>query len=118
MFPTDPGEDDATNPGIFGRSLALWVGKQLVPGFCADAIVAEDFGWLVPVPSPDSALYVACSSSDGTSGEWQLFVFAERGLLSRVLRGSAPPEPVNALFERIREMISRETGITDLRQED
>lgn len=48
LFEVQPGEDAATNPGIFGRSLAHWLGQRLVsPDFSVDDVIAEDFGWCV-----------------------------------------------------------------------
>jgi hypothetical protein len=38
-----PGEDEATNPGIFGKALAQWLGTQLhLSGVAAGEIVPED----------------------------------------------------------------------------
>ena len=117
-FAPEAGEDERTNPGLFGRSLAMWVGEALVPGFSADAIIPEDFGWLVPVPARDHSLYVACSSTDASAQEWQIMVFAERGLVSRLLGKGARTESVSALYAAIRERLHSEPDITHVREED
>jgi hypothetical protein len=42
-FAVTPGEDQETNPGIFGRALASWVSEQLIgEGFNAGSVIAED----------------------------------------------------------------------------
>ena len=56
-FAVTPGEDEETNPGIFGKALAQWLAEQLrVAGFATGAVMAEDFGWCVPVESKESLI--------------------------------------------------------------
>src|SRR5204863_4211217 len=63
-FAVIPGEDEQTNPGIYGKSLALWLAERLrSAGFAAGAIIAEDFGWCIPVDSKPHSLYVACAGT-------------------------------------------------------
>lgn len=111
-------EDDSTNPGIFGKSLATWIGNELVAGFSPDNLISEDFGWLVPVANAQHRLYVACSSTDETAQEWQVFVFAEGGLLSRLLRKGNHTESVAELYASVRQRIESEEGITSVREEE
>ena len=62
-FGIDPGETAETNPVIFGRSLAEWVGERLrEQGLPAEAVIAEDFGWSVPVRLAPHPVYVACAA--------------------------------------------------------
>src|SRR5947209_17551199 len=83
-FSVAPGEDDATNPGIFGKALAQWLSQQLhSQGSTPGEIIPEDFGWCVPLQSNSHKLYFACSSAEA-QGRWQLFVFADAGLMSRL----------------------------------
>jgi hypothetical protein len=52
-FALIPGEDEERNPGIYGKTLPGWLGEQLqLVGFAAGNVIAEDFGWRVPVKSP------------------------------------------------------------------
>ncbi|MGZ5272384.1 MAG: hypothetical protein ACXWC6_17365, partial [Ramlibacter sp.] len=62
-FTVAPGEDEATNPGVFGKSLAEWLSGELrAGGLAAGEVIAEDFGWCVPIESKPHALYVACAN--------------------------------------------------------
>ncbi len=118
-FAVQPGEDEATNPGIFGKALAEWVGTKLLEGFTATQVIAEDFGWLIQFPEPSCALYIACSSTDEQADEWQIMVIAESRAFSMFRRKKANLESVAAeLFGRVRELVAREPGITELRIED
>ncbi|HKS58334.1 MAG TPA: hypothetical protein VJS12_23760 [Steroidobacteraceae bacterium] len=79
-FEVAEGEDEETNPGIYGKSLATWLAAQL--SVSDDEVNAEDFGWCVPVKSPQHRLYIACSSEDDSKDRWRVFVFAEGGFFS------------------------------------
>ena len=60
-FAVIPGEDEETNPGIYGKALAVWLGERLrAVDVCAGTVIGEDCGWCVPVKSPPYSLYVAC----------------------------------------------------------
>lgn len=116
-FPVEPGEDAATNPGLFGRALARWLGTELVPGFDPASLIAEDFGWLVPVPDAPHALYIACVSEDGSSTAWRAWVFAEGGLISRLLGRGRHAEIVAALYARLEQIIEAAPDIEGLRED-
>ena len=71
-FVVQPGEDEETNPGIFGRALAHWLGQQFVaPTFSEDDVIAEDFGWCVLIPDKGMNVYLACSSAEVPDNEWR-----------------------------------------------
>ena len=60
-FVDAPGTDEETNPGIFGKALADWLSRQLeAQGSKPGDVIAEDFGWCVPLESNPHKLYVAC----------------------------------------------------------
>ena len=63
-FPPEEGEDEQTNPGIFGRNLAHWVSGFLnEAGIAAGDVIPEDFGWCVPVETTPHHTFVACCSA-------------------------------------------------------
>lgn len=116
-FAVEPGEDENTNPGLFGRALAAWLGRELVPSFDESGIVAEDFGWLVAVPHPKHSLYIACVSADDSTTEWRVFVFAEGGLLARMLGRLNLADAVDALYARVKALLLATPGIADVEEE-
>ncbi len=117
-FVVEDGEDEETNPGLFGKALACWIGQSLVPGFRADDVIAEDFGWLVSVPDPNQKLYVACVSTDGSTTEWNVFVFAEGGWFGRLLGRFRPEDSVLRLYDSLKALLESSHGISALREEE
>ena len=119
-FPIAPGEDEQTNPGIFGRALAEWVGARLRDqGLPAEPVIAEDFGWCVPVRLAPHAVYVACASEEEMpdAWRWQLFVFAEGGWLKRLFATDTRPEAVQRVFTAVRQALESSPDIRNLTEE-
>ncbi|HKY19814.1 MAG TPA: hypothetical protein VJM31_01230 [Vicinamibacterales bacterium] len=117
-FAVTPGEDEATNPGIYGKALAHWLAEQLsAAGFSPGAVIAEDFGWCVPLKSEPHSLYVACASTGEQSDHWRVFAFAEGGLMARLLGKDKSSESLAILFTALRRCLESAPSIHHLREE-
>jgi len=117
-FLVEPGEDEHTNPGIYGRALAQWLTEQLrTQGFPAGEIIAEDFGWCIPIESKSHSLYVACASADDLKDHWRVFAFAEGGLMRRLLGEDKSVESVASLFAAVKSVLQSSTQVLGLREE-
>src|SRR5215467_7518611 len=117
-FPPAPGEDDETNPGIFGRGLSEWLAEQLRgAGYQVKRSVAEDFGRVIEVEQPGCKLYVAASSTDETATEWRVFVFSEFGFFSKLKDAPSGAESVSKLMATLRGILSGSSKIRALREE-
>jgi hypothetical protein len=116
-FAVTPGEDEETNPGIYGKALAQWLAEQLRPaGFPTGTVIAEDFGWVVPVESKPHSLYVACASGE-TPDQWRVFAFAEGGVMARLLGKDKSAESLTSLFAAVRRCLESEPRVRGLREE-
>jgi hypothetical protein len=117
-FDIAPGEDDATNPGIFGKSLAEWLSGELrARGLPAGEVIAEDFGWCIRVESKPHALYVACASADDQPESWRVFTFAEGGLLGRVFGKDTREEDVARTYDAVKAALSARSDVRELSEE-
>lgn len=115
-FAVTPGEDEATNPGIFGKALAQWLARQLrAAGFAVGEIFAEDFGWCVPVESKPHFLHLACASTGEAPDQWRVFAFAEGGLVARILGRDKSGESLKSLFAAVRRCLEAEPSVRQLR---
>lgn len=114
-FAIVPGEDEETNPGIYGKELARWLAERLVAaGVAAEEPFAEDFGWCVPVDSKPHALHVACSSTEEGPNQWRVFAFAEGGLFARMLGKDKSGEELAKLFTAVCGCIESESSIRNV----
>lgn len=117
-FAVTPGEDEQTNPGIYGKSLALWLAEQLrSAGFSTGAIIAEDFGWCIPVDSKPHSLYVACAGTGEKQDQWRVFAFAEGGIFARLRGRDSSAESLATLFAALRRCVESAPNIRALREE-
>ena len=117
-FPVAKGEDEETNPGIFGRSLAEWLSKQLKQrGVPTTGVIAEDFGWCVAVASDADKLYVACSSANDSETSWQVFAFSDSGLFKRFLGKNKSSEALGELHRTVKQILGENPAVRAL-QED
>jgi len=117
-FAVVAGEDDATNDGIFGKALAEWLAGELrVAGIPAGGVIAEDFGWCVPVSVPPHRLHVACASSEDAPDQWRVFAFAEGGLVARLLGRDTSAESLGALFIAVRRCLESHPEVRGLHEE-
>jgi hypothetical protein len=116
-FAPMPGEDEQTNPGIYGKALAQWLAEQLAAaGFSPGAVIAEDFGWCVPLKSEPHSLYVACASTGDKPGEWRVFAFVEGGIMDRLLGSDRSPESLASLFTALKHCLESAPIIHHLRE--
>jgi hypothetical protein len=109
LFEILPGEDENTNPGCYGRSLAIWLrGKLIDMGYDVEDVIPEDWGWCVLCKRRPYKLWIGCgtmvdhdqgppvaSSTSGQSMTWTCFVEAEESFLrvfSDGLVQGLPPE--------------------------
>ena len=117
-FPVAEGEDEETNPGIFGRSLAEWISSQLTQrGMSTAAVIPEDFGWCVPVTGQPGKLYVACSSADEKETSWQAFAFSEGNVLGRLLGNDKSGEALSNLHRVLKQILGESAQVSGLKEE-
>ena len=116
-FAVTAGEDEKTNPGIYGKALAIWLAEQLrAAGLPAHDVIAEDFGWCVPVESTPHSLYVACASGEEPN-QWRVFVFAEGGVMARLFGKDKSVESLASLFAAVRRCLESAPTVRGLREE-
>jgi len=117
-FPVTPGEDEATNPGIYGKALAQWIAEQLrARGLPAGEVIAEDFGWCVPVETKPHSLYVACASAEGMQNQWLVFAFAEGALMARLFGKDKSAESLSLLFSSVKNILETNPAVHGLHEQ-
>ena len=116
QFSPEPGEDEETNPGIYGKALAAWLSAQLTAGgYRVKRTCAEDFGRLVQLEDPNFQVYVACASADDTAKEWIVHSFAEGGWLASMLGRGSKEKVVSKVMLDLKEILQASPAIRNLR---
>ena len=111
-FPIEPGEDQETNPGVFGRALADYVASQICTrGESVEGIIPEDFGYCIMLRRKPFRLWVGCGNRQERTDEWIAFAVAESGFIARTLGTIDPSREVEHLSEMLGEIIRAAPGV-------
>ncbi len=92
LFEIEVGEDEETNPAIYGKALAHWLAEKFKSIGYNDAEAGpEDWGWSVTCLSKPYHIFIACSSfvdhdkeydennpPKGSDVVWQCFLGVDR----------------------------------------
>jgi len=93
LFTVEPGEDEETNPGRYGRQLAIWLTAQLEQRrYSVEPVIAEDWGRCLMLSRSPFLLWVGCGNVDESAEEgpsknsitWHCFPAAETPLFKRL----------------------------------
>ena len=61
VFEVEPGEDEATNPQLYGRQPANWLRQGFMAlGYPVEEVIPEDWGWCVMCQRDPYSLWVGC----------------------------------------------------------
>ena len=84
-------------------------------GFSVGDVIAEDFGWCVPLQAKSPRLYVVCANADGTLNRWRVFAFAESGVLARLFGKDTSTNALAALFAALKHTLQSSPVVQVLR---
>lgn len=60
-FEAEPGEDEETNPRMYGRQVAIWLHKEFSElGYDVEEVFGEDWGWCVMCQRNPYSLWIGC----------------------------------------------------------
>jgi len=106
FFKPVPGEEEHTNPGCYGQTLANWLADRLRErGIFVEGVIREDFRWVVMVSHTPFLLWLACSNTDGSTSEWTVYSVAEPSLIQRVLKRVDPAPEIERLSAHLAELV-------------
>ena len=87
-------------------------------GIAAKAPYAEDWGWCVEVANHKYPTGLACASDDFEKTSWRVYTFSDLGLLGGFRGKEASVRTVNELIETVKELLSKESSVTNLQTEE
>ena len=63
LFKITAGEDEKTNPGCYGKSLAEWLCTKFSKLGYKPKVIADDWGWCVMCTTEEYMLWIGCGST-------------------------------------------------------
>lgn len=114
-FPPYEGEEQMINPGLWGKRLAEYLVQHLSEkGIKAGEIIAEDWGWYIPIPNDGFPLAVCCGHQDGDDDQFLCFTEPSTPLVKKLFRKFDATPQLTRLTMALQEILSADPEITEV----
>ncbi len=114
-FPPYEGEEEQINPGVWGQRLAEYLAKNLSEkGIQTEEMIAEDWGWYLPVKNEGFRLAICCGHQDGDDDEFLCFTDPDRPIVKKLFRKIDASAQLLRLTEALREILAADPEIHDV----
>jgi hypothetical protein len=114
-FPPYEDEEEAIKPGLWGKRLAEYLAEKLsAQGIRTKGIIAEDWGWYIPVENDAFTLAVCCGHQNGADDEFLCFTDPKTPIVSKLSGTIDATERLTHLTEALRQILSTDPGISDV----
>ena len=115
-FPPYEGEEEQINPGLWGKRLAEYLALKLTEkGIEAGELVAEDWGWLVPIPNDEGVPMALCvGHQDGDDDQFLCFTEPAKPIVKKFFKKIDATAPLTRLTEAVDQILTTDSEITDI----
>jgi hypothetical protein len=114
-FPPYPGEEELINPGLWGKRLAEYLVQKLSDkGIKTAEIIAEDWGWYVPIENEGFRLAVCCGHQDGEEDEFLCFTEPTTPVIKKLFRKIDATPQLSVLTNALQQIFASDPEITNV----
>lgn len=114
-FQPVPGEDERTNPGIYGQQISDWFREQLIRrGVEVEEALPEDFGWVLVISRNPFLLWIGCANVGESESEWMVYAVAEPSLFQRLFKRVDTQPALDELERQLRELVPTIPGVRNI----
>ena len=114
-FPPYDGEQEQINPGLWGKRLAEYLSEKLAArGIETEEMIAEDWGWYLPVRSDGFRVALCCGHQDGPDDEFLIFTDPSTPIVKKLFRKIDVTAQLTRVTDELREILSSDPEITDV----
>ena len=123
LFDVEAGEDEETNPGMYGRQLASWLRERLDDlGYQVQEVIPEDWGWCVLCQREPYRMWVGCSCLSDPEDEggglpvsgqitWHCFGAVDKGIFAGASQRGDRDAALSKLRGALSEILEAERAI-------
>jgi hypothetical protein len=109
------GEEQETDPGRHGKTLAQWLARRLEErGVSVEDILPEDFGRVVMLSRKPFPPWLACGNTDDSETEWSVSPVAEASLFRRLIKRTDLKPEIEELREHLSAPVSSIPGVCNV----
>ena len=114
-FPPYEGEEEQINPGLWGKRLAEYLVQKLnEKGITTEEMVAEDWGWYVPVRNEGFRLALCCGHQNGDDDEFLCFTDPSKPVVKRLFKKIDATPQLTRLTEALQQILASDPEIRDV----
>jgi len=115
-FPPYEGEEEQINPGLWGKRLAEYLVQRLLEKrIQTEPIIAEDWGWFVPVKNQGFRLAVCCGHQNGDDDQFLCFTDPSTPIIKKLFKKIDATEQLVRLTQALEEILSSDPEIKDVK---
>ena len=114
-FPAYEGEEEQINPGLWGKRLAEYLVLKLAEkGIRTEDIIAEDWGWYIPVQNEGFRLAICCGHQYGDDDEFLCFTDPRQPVVRKFLKKIDATPQLQRLTEALQQILASDPEIRDV----
>lgn len=114
-FPPYEGEEERINPGLWGKRLAEYLVQKLAErGIATEEMVAEDWGWYVPVRNEGFRLALCCGHQNGDDDEFLCFTDPSTPIVKKLFRKMDATVELTRLTVALQQILASDPAIRDV----
>lgn len=114
-FPAYEGEEELINPGLWGKPLAeYFVQKLSEKGIVAETIIAEDWGWYIPIQNEGFRLAICCGHQDGDDDQFLCFTDPSTPVFRKFLKKIDATAQLTMVIDAVSQILSSDPDIKEV----
>ena len=114
-FPPYEGEEKQINPGLWGKRLAEYLVQKLTGrGIKTQEIIAEDWGWYIPIPNEGFRLAVCCGHQYGDDDVFLCFTDPSTPIVKKWFKRIDATPQLTRVTEALQEILIADPEIKDV----
>jgi len=114
-FPPYEGEEEQINPGLWGKRLAEYLVQKLAErGIETQEMVAEDWGWYVPVCNEGFRLALCCGHQNGDDDQFLCFTDPSTPAVKKLFKKIDVTAQLSRLTVALQQILAADPDIREI----
>jgi hypothetical protein len=114
-FPPYEGEEEMINPGLWGKRLAEYLVQKLAERQIKTAeIIAEDWGWYIPMQNEGFRLAICCGHQNGDDDQFLCFTDPSSPIVKKLFKKIDATAQLTRLTDALQQILASDPDIRNI----